>query len=264
MRKQDLLYRLDAIGQSLERTGGALLLFGLGSVGIELERLDDYSDLDFFVIVKPKYKSRFIEQLDWLESVHPLAFTFRNTKDGHKIFFEDGIYAEFAIFEEKEMEQIAFSEGRIVWQDANFSHNNLHIPSIKNVSSNKDRSLDYSLNEALTNLYVGLCRYARGEKLSALKFVQGEAIENILNVLHLLEPEVDYFPDVFSNERRLEKRFPRFEQVIGDMMQGYKYVPESALHILKYLEDVFPVNQRMGEEIRRLANLYMELSEDSQ
>jgi hypothetical protein len=97
-----------------------------------------------------------------------------------------------------------------------------------------------------------------------LKFVQGEAIDNILNVLHLIEPEVEYFPDVFSHARRLEKRFPRFAQTIGDMMQGYHHVPESALHILKYLEAAFPVNQRMGEEIRRLAKICMELNEDSQ
>lgn len=264
MRKQDLLNRLDVIGQSLETTGGALLLFGLGSVGIELERLDDYSDLDFFVIVKPEYKSRFIEQLDWLESVHPLAFSFRNTKDGHKILFEDGIYAEFAVFEEIEMEHISYTEGRIVWQDAHFINKDLHIPTIQNGASKKEHSLDYSINEALTNLYVGLCRYARGEKLSAMKFVQGEAIDNIVNVLHLIEPEVEYFPDVFSHARRLEKRFPRFAQTIGDMMQGYHHVPESALHILKYLEAAFPVNQRMGEEIRRLAKLGMELNEDSQ
>ncbi|EPD50861.1 hypothetical protein HMPREF1210_02369 [Paenisporosarcina sp. HGH0030] len=255
MRKQKLLSRLDEIGQSLESTGGALLLFGLGSVGIELERLDDYSDLDFFVIARPELKSRFIDRLDWLETVYPLAFSFKNTKDGHKILFEDGIYAEFAIFEEKEMDHISFSEGRIVWQEAHFINKGLHIPIVQNVSLKKDHSLNYSLNEALTNLYVGLCRYARGEKLSALKFVQGEAIDNILNVLHLIEPEVEYFPDVFNNERRLEKRFPRFAQTIGDMMQGYHHVPESALHILKYLEDVFPINQRMGEEIRRLANL---------
>ena len=96
--------------------------------GLSLSGLDDYSDLDFFVIVKPEYKSRFIERLDWLEAVHPLAFSFRNTKDGHKILFEDGIYAEFAIFEEKEMEHISFSEGRIVWQEAHFINKDLHIP----------------------------------------------------------------------------------------------------------------------------------------
>ena len=43
-----LLKRLDDIGQSLERSGHALALIGLGSVGVELDRLDSYSDLDFF------------------------------------------------------------------------------------------------------------------------------------------------------------------------------------------------------------------------
>lgn len=66
-------------------------------------------------------------------------------------------------------------------------------------------SLEFPMNEALTNLYVGLGRYARGERLSATRFVQGYAVDRILSVLHLLEQEVDYFPDPFGNERRLEE-----------------------------------------------------------
>ena len=44
MDPQSLLKRLDEIGQSLERSGHALALLGLGSVGLELDRLDSYSD----------------------------------------------------------------------------------------------------------------------------------------------------------------------------------------------------------------------------
>lgn len=123
------------------------------------------------------------------------------------------------------------------------------IPTLKN------DSLDFPLNEALTNLYVGLSRYARGERLSATRFVQGYAIDRILSVLHLLEHEVDYYPDSFGNERRLEKRYPRFAEIIGDMIQGYDYVPESAIRILNFIEEVYPVNRRLSDEIRRLANL---------
>jgi len=112
--------------------------------------------------------------------------------------------------------------------------------------------LDFPLIEALTNLYVGLCRYARGEKLSAARFVQSYAVDSILSVLHLLEKEEACFPDVFGAERRLEKRFPSFAQRVGDMMLGYERTPESALHILRYLEEVYPVNARMSAEIRRL------------
>ncbi len=49
--RERLLKRLDDIGRSLAGRPDALALIGLGSVGRELERLDDYSDLDVFVIV---------------------------------------------------------------------------------------------------------------------------------------------------------------------------------------------------------------------
>jgi len=45
---QILLTRLDDIGRSLDSTGRALALLGLGSVGLEADRLDQFSDLDFF------------------------------------------------------------------------------------------------------------------------------------------------------------------------------------------------------------------------
>ena len=66
-----LLARLDDIGESLRRSGNALALIGLGSVGLERNRLDRYSDLDFFAIVEPGHKARYIDTLDWLESLTP-------------------------------------------------------------------------------------------------------------------------------------------------------------------------------------------------
>ncbi|GGF99084.1 hypothetical protein GCM10010912_49790 [Paenibacillus albidus] len=254
LRTELLLQRLDEIGKSLERMGGALLLLGVGSVGVEIERMDEYSDLDFFVIVKPGEKNRFIDRLDWLEGAHPLAYSFKNTADGYKVLFEDGIFGEYAVFEEWELTDAAYTEGRVIWKDSMYGNTEIAKP-VRPIPSPKNDSLDFPLNEALTNLYVGLCRYARGERLSATRFIQGYAIDRILSVLHLLEQEEDYFPDPFGNERRLEKRYPRFAEIIGDMIQGYDHVPESALRILNFIEEVYPVNQRLSDEIRRLANL---------
>ena len=78
-RTQRLLDRLDAIGASLAQSGHGLALIGLGSVGEERQRLDEYSDLDFFAIVQPGYKDAFIGDLGWLERVHPIDFAFQNT-----------------------------------------------------------------------------------------------------------------------------------------------------------------------------------------
>ncbi|MCL6458199.1 MAG: hypothetical protein K6T85_09355 [Gorillibacterium sp.] len=252
LRTELLLNRLDEIGKVLERKGNALLLLGLGSVGIELGRLDEYSDLDFFVIVAPGQTKRFIDHLDWLEETYPLAYHFKNSDVGHKIMFEDGVYGEFAIFEESELESAVYPEGRIVWK-APLYKNEAIAKSVKSFPRIKSLSVDYSLNEALTNLYVGLCRYARGEKLSATRFVEGYALNSIISALHLLEPEVDYYPDPFGNERRVEKIYPEFSKRLEKMIQGYDRVPESAIHILQYLEEVFPVNKRVSTEIRNLA-----------
>lgn len=254
LKTELLLQRLDEIGKSLERKGGALLLLGVGSVGVETERMDEYSDLDFFVIVKPGQKERYIHRLDWLEEVHPLAYSFQNSDVGYKVLFEDGIYGEYAVFEEWELENGSYTEGRVVWKDPLYRNTEITKPSNPIPSLKKD-SLDFPLNEALTNLYVGLGRYARGERLSAIRFIQSYAVDNILSVLHLLEQEVDYYPDPFGNERRLEKRYPRFAEIVGDMIQGYDRVPESALRILNFIEEVYPVNRKLSEEIRRLANI---------
>lgn len=211
------------------------------------------SDLDFFVIVKSGYKQRFIDQLDWLEEVHPLGYFFKNTNDGYKILFEDEIYGEYAVFEEWELKKISYSEGRVIWKDPSYKNTQIITPAV-HIPNLRNKSLDHPLNEALTNLYVGLCRYARGEKLSAMRYVQSYAVDSILSVLHMLEPEVDYFSDPFGLERRLEKRFPRFAETIGDMILGYNQVPQSALCILTFLDEVYPVNQRLSAEIRRLAH----------
>src|SRR5712691_9682812 len=111
-----LLERLDAIGRSLEKSGHALALIGLGSVGLELDRLDAFSDLDFFAIVEDGHKARYIENLDWLSAVAPVAYHFRNTADGHKLLFQDGIFCEFAVFETDELKSIPFARGRMVWK----------------------------------------------------------------------------------------------------------------------------------------------------
>jgi lincosamide nucleotidyltransferase len=250
--KEMLLQRLDEIGEMLGTKGGVLALMGVGSVGVETDRIDEYSDLDFFVIVSPGYKQRFIDQLDWLEAVHPLAYHFKNSDAGHKILFQDGIYGEFAVFDEKELKTAGYAGARIVWRDPAFDRE--EIPQSNGTLPRlKADSVDYAIGEAVTNLYVGLGRYHRGERFTASLFVHSYALGQLIKVLHVVEPEVDYFPDPFGIERRLERRYPEFAKQIGQMLQGYDRVPESAIAILNFLEEHFPINHRMSAEIRRLA-----------
>jgi hypothetical protein len=116
--KNLLLDRLDAIARSIELSGHGLALFALGSAGLDVERLDDYSDLDFFAVVADGQKHRYIDDLDWLANIEPIAFSYRNTRDGHKVLYQDGVFCEFAVFELHELANIPFAPGRIIWKRA--------------------------------------------------------------------------------------------------------------------------------------------------
>ncbi len=245
----DLLERLDAIGDSLRVSGNALALLGLGSVGTETERLDAYSDLDFFAIVREGFKSRYINNLDWLSNINPIAYAFRNTVDGYKVLFEDGIFCEFAVFEPHEMAVIPFSAGRIVWKTDDFDES---ICQPAEQVSSQPKPVEFHLGEALTNLYVGMGRYHRGEKLSAARFIQNYAVDQILQLAAQIETAQPALVDVYNGERRFEKRFPNVAAHLPTFIQGYERSPESALAILEFLEVHFEVNKAIAARIRTL------------
>ena len=247
-----LLNRLDDIGQSLERSGHALALIGLGSVGLELDRLDSYSDLDFFIIVEGGHKRSYLDSLHWLSDVHPIAYRFLNTDDGYKLLFEDGIFCEFAIFEPEELKQIPFAPGRIVWKRADVPET-ISQP-VAAVSSSSRRSKDWLLGEALTNLYVGLLREKRGERLSATRFMQGYAVDRLVELVAYIETGKQVHRDLFVNERRFEQRYPGVAHHVHAWMQGYDRNPESALAILAFLEEHFEVDETIARAIRELCS----------
>ena len=251
MDTNSLLTRLDEIGHSLARSGHALALLGLGSVGLELDRLDAYSDLDFFAIVEEGYKQAYIGSLDWLSEIHPVAYQFRNTEDGYKLLFADGIFCEFAVFELDELKNISFAPGRIVWKRSDMPDTLGQPPSKPAVHSKKDQ--DWLLGEAVTNLYVGLQRDQRGEKLSAMRFVQSYAVDRLLELVEYIETPKEIHRDPFVNERRFEGRHPNLVPLLGSWMLGYEKNRQSALALLKFLESHFEINETMAKEIRALA-----------
>jgi hypothetical protein len=216
-KTQQLTTRLDAIGRSLAQTDGALALIGLGSVGLELDRLDDYSDLDFFVIVEAGTKAMFLSNLRWLSSIHPIVYQFQNTVDGYKLLFADGVFCEFAIFEPHELPSIPFAPGRIVWKQSHVDEQ-IRVPTKPSHSTTHD--LEWHLG--------------------------------VVELTHLLEPERPVAADPFTPERRYEQRFPETAQHLSTFVQGYERSRESALAILAFLEQHFDVSPHIAQRIREL------------
>ena len=227
----NLLARLDAIGRPLRDRGNALALIGLGSVGLETERLDQWSDLDFFVIVEAGCKERYLAQLDWLAAAHPVAWHFRNTVDGHKALMADGVFCEFAVFEPDELADIPFAPGRVVWKregvDSSIASPRRPVPG----AHLPDET--WIVGEALSCLIVGLQRWHRGERLSAARLVQSHALDRLIELDALRTSAAP--GDPFNRERRLERRQPALAAELPSLVPGYDATPSAAMAMLDAL-----------------------------
>ena len=213
-----LLDRLDAIGRALAHDDDALALIGLGSVGRELDRLDEFSDLDFFVVVRPGAKERFLTELDWLEAARPGA--------AH------------------------YTPGRIIWKRDGVS-TELAVPA-RAPASPSTPPVEQLLGEMLCNLHVGLLRWRRGERQAAAREIQLYAVDRLLELAAHLEPEQATARDPFARMRRFEQRFPQMAAHLPAFQQGYDHTPQSAAAILDFLAARFPLNEAMVAAIREL------------
>jgi hypothetical protein len=242
--------RLESIAQGLREAGG-LGLLGLGSAGAERGRLDEWSDLDFFAVVSAGEKARFLAELSWLEAAVPIAYRFRNTADGYKLLYADGVFAEMAVFEPPELEAASYAPGSWVWRDPSLDET-LSTPRRPGYPPPISRSPEWCSGELATCLYIGLCHYRRGERLSAWRFVQSHCVDRYLELVELEEGRPPA-ADPYCVDRRFERLHPEAAAPLPRFIAGYDRTPEAALAMLEWLESRALVHAALAAEIRRLA-----------
>jgi len=251
---QVLHERLASLARELSARDDALALLALGSVGAETDRLDAWSDLDFFVLVRDGAKTCYIGNLDWLAAAHPLVWHFQNTADGHKALMADGVFCEFAVFEMHELRRIPYAPGRFIWRrnevDEALACAQQSLPA--------RHSSGWLVGEALSNIIIGLQRHARGEKLAAMRMIQVYALDRVLEFLELLQPGSDDASaarDPFNVERRIELRSAPAALDLPNWAGGYERTVPAALGLLAVLEAHTGVPAEVARYIRMLASM---------
>ena len=196
-------------------------------------------------------KDAFLDDLGWLSAVAPVAYAFRNTPDGYKLLYADGIFCEMAVFTPAELAAAAYAPGQVVWRRPEVPES-IAVPALPAVPPAAPAD-EWLVGEALTNLYVGLGRWRRGERLSAARFIQHYAVDRLIELAERREAPQAAPRDLFTPERRVERRLPAFAAHLPQFVQGYERSRESALAILAYLEQCAPVNPALAQAIRALA-----------
>jgi hypothetical protein len=247
MKGASMLRRLDDLAAHLATRGDVLAVLGLGSAGQEHDRLDEHSDLDFFVVVEDGAQERYIDAIDWLAAPAPVAYSFANERNGRKVLYADGIFCEYAIFTVAELKKLPFTGARIVWArpDAPADLDQAGAPPTKPTPFD---TVEFHLNEALTNLYVGLHRELRGEKLTATRFVQSYAVDRVIALARLTDPR-SFRRDPFDPSRRVEQAYPPQALPLARMVPGYGRTFEAAAVTLAWLRERFDVDPVIGAAI---------------
>lgn len=244
-----MLRRLDGLAAHLATRGDAIALLGLGSAGVEYDRMDEHSDVDFFVVVDDGAPPRYLDDIDWLRAVHPVAYSFANDRNGRKALFADGVFVEYAVFTVDELARLPVSGARVVWQRAD-APGDLARSGRPPVGPPFD-TVEFHLNEALTNIYVGLHRELRGERLTAARFIQSFAIDRVIALLDLTAPRPRR-RDPFEASRRVEQAYPPEVLPLATMVAGYEHNWTAARATYGWLRQRFTVDPVIADAIERL------------
>ncbi|MFI7650264.1 hypothetical protein ACIBTZ_29905 [Micromonospora sp. NPDC049460] len=244
------LRRLDDLAAHLATLPDTVALLGLGSAGDEHDRFDAHSDLDFFLVVADGAVPRYVDSIDWLAVPCPVAYSFANDRRGRKALYADGIFVEYAVFTVDELTRLPYAGARVVWQhpDAPAGLAESGQPPVPPPYDTPD----FHLNEALTNLYVGLHRELRGERLSASRFIQSYAVDRVIALLRLTSPGIPHRRDPFDPARRVEQAYPAEALPLAAMVPGYRANRAAARVTLEWLEARFPVDPVIAAAIRNL------------
>jgi hypothetical protein len=227
------LRRLDDLVRALATDPAVLAVLGLGSAGEEHDRFDEHSDIDFWVVVSDAAaKQRYVAGVDWLGGFGgTLAYSFANDPNGRKALFADGLFLEYAVFTPEELRRLPFSGARVVWlrPDSALDLDDHPGPSGPTALD----TVEFHVNEALTNLYVGLHRELRGERLTAFRFIQVYAVDRVLALLRL-HPDREWLQrDPFEATRRVEQSFA--DVPLDRMVGGYAANMAAARATLEWL-----------------------------
>ena len=208
----------------------------LGSTAA-LERADEWSDHDFFLIVKPGTGEKHRKDLSWLPNFDDIAMATRETDHGLKVAYANGHILEFAVFEDAELELAAVTDYSVPVDKQDITP---RMAAIAARPAPKPRAVEREFELMLELIIIGVGRARRGETLMAGQFIRSYIVSNLLSIISQTIESADASGksvDALNPFRRFELRYPQFAARIEESLQ--KDLDSAARGLLEILKDVF-------------------------
>lgn len=179
------------------------------------ERVDQYSDQDFFLVVKEGTGEGFRQDLSWLPNSSDIALHPRETAHGLKVVYQNGDVLEFAVFEDSELELSAANDYKVVLDRADLTERMAKIAE-RSIPGEVSRAQELEL--FLSLILIGVGRARRGEVLAAEQHIKGYALNHALRLIRLAKPVDASKKDSLNAYRRFEFDYPELGRELQDVM----------------------------------------------
>jgi hypothetical protein len=212
-------------------------LVGIGSLA-QPERVDRWSDHDFWVITTAEGQAHFLEDLSWLPDQSAIALALRPAPEYYTVLYTTGHIAEFAVFALTDLSRGQLDRYRMLFDKSDIR---TQIQAIFERTQAKQRdSADPAptIGHFLVTLCTGVARDARGERLSARTYIFQYALDDMLALITQLIPaqQAD-LRDSFDPRRRFEQAYPDLSTLLEPILTLRPTA--AALRLLDLAEELF-------------------------
>jgi hypothetical protein len=212
-------------------------LVGIGSLA-HPERVDRWSDHDFWVITTAEGQAHFLTNLSWLPGYSTIALALRPAPEYYTVLYTTGHIAEFAVFALTDLSRGQLDRYRMLFDKDNIR---THIQAIYERTQDKQQNDDDSartIGHFLVTLCTGAARDARGEQLSAHKYIFQYALDDLLSLITQNIPaQQSNLHDRFDPRRRFEQAYADLSTLLEPILT---LTPTAAaLHLLDLAESLF-------------------------
>jgi hypothetical protein len=206
------------LAENLAQRDDVLGLIAVGSMARRDYQPDEWSDHDFWVIVRRDVQNQYREHHEWLPQSADIIWAFRETEHGVKVLYRSGHLLEYAVFDQEELVVAKANRYRVLIDRAGLAERMARMAE-ETAQWAAEASDAFLAGQFLTNLLVGVGRYRRGEVLSAHRFVKGSAVTHLAKLLSRHAPtERKDLADDIDPTRRFEVVHPALGQEIEALL----------------------------------------------
>ena len=216
--KTEFLEYSAALAANAEQHADVLGLVLVGSAA-DTDRVDEWSDHDFFLIVKPGVGEAMRQDLSWLPNHEDVVIAARETAHGLKVVYRNGHVLEFAVFEDPELELASVNYWAVPVDKTNIT-SRVQALEAKTHGSPFEEEKEWGLFLALILIAVGRAR--RGEVLIAGQAIRSYYLKHVLGFVRDRRNPVagtEGLEDNLDRFRRFEKQYPTEAARIESILQ---------------------------------------------